>query len=105
MKTASTMIGAGGSMHWERAASGVAGMIITLADNQIETTRTLHKQQCCLWIGKSDDVTQKDISEAINFAISSPEKMRKLADNAASLLNSNKNPSFVVDTILNSIKR
>ena len=105
MKTASTMIGAGGSMHWERAASGVAGMIITLADNQIETTRCLHKQQCCLWIGKSDDVTQEDISEAINFAISSPEKMRKLADNAASLLNSNKNPSFVVDTILNSIKR
>jgi len=105
MNNATTMIGGGGSMHWERAATGVAGMIITLADNQIETTRCLHERHCCWWLGKSDEVTDIDISKAIEFAISSPQTMHKLAKNAASLVSGNKNPSFVMDTILNIITR
>ena len=105
MKAANTMIGAGGSMHWERAASGVAGIIITLADNQVETTRCLHERHCCLWLGACDEVTNEDISKAVEFAINSPQEMRKLANNAASLVSANKNPSFVMDTILNIVTR
>ena len=105
MQAASTMIGAGGSMHWERAASGIAGIIITLADNQVETTRCLHERHCCLWLGACDEVTNEDISKAVEFAINSPQEMRKLANNAASLVSANKNPFFVMDTILNIVTR
>jgi UDP-2,4-diacetamido-2,4,6-trideoxy-beta-L-altropyranose hydrolase len=105
MKNAPVMFGAGGTMHWERAASGVAGIIITAADNQIETTRCLQERHCCWWLGKGEEVTDKEISKAIKFAISSPQKMRKLADNAASLVSDNKNPSFLMDTILNIVTR
>lgn len=105
MKAANTMIGAGGSMHWERAASGVAGIIITLADNQVETTRCLHERHCCLWLGACEEATSEDIIKAVEFAINSPQEMRKIANNAVSLVRANKNPSFVMDTILNIVTR
>ncbi|WP_394221945.1 UDP-2,4-diacetamido-2,4,6-trideoxy-beta-L-altropyranose hydrolase [Alteromonas gracilis] len=105
MKTATVMIGAGGSMHWERAICGIAGIVITLADNQIETTRCLHEKHCCVWLGKDGEVSNEELREAIEFAIVSPQKMRKIADNAAALLSGTENPSFVMDTILNIVKR
>ena len=105
MKTATVMIGAGGSMHWERAISGITGIVITLADNQIETTRYLHEKQCCVWLGKDSEVSNEALRKAIEFAIVSPQKMRKIADNAVELLSGNENPSFVMDTILNIVKR
>ena len=52
MQKATFMIGAGGTMHWERAQMNLAGLIITIADNQIETTRYLHQRNCCMWLGE-----------------------------------------------------
>ena len=105
MQGASFMLGAGGSMHWERAKSGVAGLIITLADNQIETTRALHDSDCCLWLGGENELADDRICKAIEKALHSPDQMRYLASNAAKLVEPNQSPSFVVDTILEIVKR
>lgn len=105
MQRGSFMIGAGGSMHWERAKSSITGLIVCLAQNQVETTRSLHKAECCLYIGNSDDVKDEEISKAIEFALNSPEKMTTIANNARSLVGEGQNPSFVMDEILKTITR
>jgi len=105
MQKASFMIGAGGSMHWERAQMNLAGLIITIADNQIETTRYLHQRNCCMWLGESEKVTSEEIRKAIEFALNSPEKMSDIANNARSLLNHEQCSSYVMDTIINAITR
>ncbi|MDO6568442.1 UDP-2,4-diacetamido-2,4,6-trideoxy-beta-L-altropyranose hydrolase [Alteromonas sp. 1_MG-2023] len=105
MQGASFMIGAGGSMHWERAKSGVAGLIITLAENQKETTRALHDQLCCVWLGNENDIADEQIQKAISNALQSPDQMRYLASNAAKLVEQNQSPSFVMDTISDIVKR
>ena len=92
-------------MHWERAKSSIAGLIICLAHNQVETTRSLHSAECCLYIGNSDDVKDEEISKAIEFALNSPEKMTTIANNARSLVGEGQNPSFVMDEILKTITR
>jgi UDP-2,4-diacetamido-2,4,6-trideoxy-beta-L-altropyranose hydrolase len=105
MQRGSFMIGAGGTMHWERARSGIAGLIITLADNQIETTRCLDERRCCMWLGSSDTITDSQIRKAIEFALHSPQNIRDIADNARKLVGEHQSPSFVMDEILNTIKR
>ena len=105
MQKASFMIGAGGSMHWERAQMNLAGLIITIADNQIETTRYLHQRNCCMWLGESEKVTSDEIRKAIEFALNSPEKIREIAANAHMLVGEQQDPSFVVDEILKVITR
>jgi UDP-2,4-diacetamido-2,4,6-trideoxy-beta-L-altropyranose hydrolase len=105
MQKASFMIGAGGSMHWERAQMNLAGLIITIADNQIETTRYLHQRNCCMWLGESEKVTSEEIRKAIEFGLNSPEKISDIANNARSLLNHEQCSSYVMDTIINAITR
>ena len=105
MQRGSFMIGAGGTMHWERARSGIAGLIITLADNQIETTRCLDELNCCVWLGSSDTISDSQIRKAIEFALHSPQNIHDIADNARKLVGEHQSPSFVMDEILNTIKR
>lgn len=105
MHHGSFMIGAGGTMHWERARTGIAGLVITIADNQIETTRCLDERHCCIWLGSSDTVTDCQIRKAIEFALHSPQKIHKIAYNARILVGEHQHPSFVMDEILNIIKR
>ena len=105
MQRGSFMIGAGGTMHWERARSGIAGLIITLADNQIETTRCLDELNCCVWLGSSDTISDSQIRKAIEFALHSPQNIHDIADNARKLVGEHQSPSFVMDEILNTLKR
>lgn len=105
MQKANFMVGAGGSMHWERAKLSVTGLIVTLAQNQVATTRCLHEKECCLYIGESQNVTSGEIRKAIEFALNSPEKIREIADNAHFLVGEHQAPSFVADEILKVITR
>lgn len=105
MSKASTAIGAGGGMHWERAKTKASGLIITLAENQIETTRYLHEQNCCMWLGHYGDVTDDVLDAAIEHILASPDKVIEIAQNAYKLLGKNQSSTFVMDTILKTIKR
>ena len=69
------MIGAGGSMHWERCACNLPGIIITIADNQREATEYLALLGGCNYLGHVDSVTGKDIVTALrnHFSIAAQE--------------------------------
>lgn len=61
MCKASLMIGAGGSMHWERCACDLPGIIITIADNQCEATEYLALLGGCEYLGHVTSVSSDDI--------------------------------------------
>jgi UDP-2,4-diacetamido-2,4,6-trideoxy-beta-L-altropyranose hydrolase len=61
MCKASLMVGAGGSMHWERCVCNLPGIIITIADNQREATEYLASIGGCDYLGHVDSVTSDDI--------------------------------------------
>ena len=82
MQRATLMIGSGGSTHWERCASGLTGLIITTAMNQIETTRCLSQQQCCEWLGHVDKVSNKHITLTLTDYLLHPEKWREMGKRA-----------------------
>ena len=86
MQRASLMIGSGGSTHWERCASGLTGLVITTATNQIETTRCLSQQQCCEWIGHVDEVSDSQIAHTLYRYLSHPEKWRDMGERAKQLV-------------------
>lgn len=74
MCKASLMIGAGGSMHWERCACNLPGIIITIADNQREATEYLALLGGCDYLGHVDFVTSDDIVASLRNHFSTAAK-------------------------------
>ncbi len=74
MCKASLMIGAGGSMHWERCACDLPGVIITIADNQREATEYLATQGGCDYLGHVSSVTSDDIATSLRNHFSTAAK-------------------------------
>lgn len=104
MRSGSLMIGAGGSMHWERAHSGIPGLIITLAENQKETTQWLHQRNCCLWIGDATEIDDRHIAQRIENALNSPELMQNIANNAMKLVGKTTRSASVAEAVLQSAR-
>jgi len=74
MCKASLMVGAGGSMHWERCACNLPGIIITIADNQREATEYLALLGGCNYLGHVDSVTSDDIEASLRNHFSTAAK-------------------------------
>jgi UDP-2,4-diacetamido-2,4,6-trideoxy-beta-L-altropyranose hydrolase len=75
MCKASVMIGAGGSMHWERCICDLPGLIITIADNQREATQCLASRYACEYIGHVTSVNHEVIALALrNYFVKSGSK-------------------------------
>ena len=74
MCKAGLMIGAGGSMHWERCACNLPGMIITIADNQRQATEYLALLGGCDYLGNVDSVTSDDIVTSLRSHFSNAAK-------------------------------
>lgn len=104
MHRGSIMIGAGGSMHWERAHCGIPGLIITLAENQRQTTQWLDKNGCCVWLGDADDIDDWQISQGIEAAINSPKRMQDIATNAMNLVGKATNSASIAELILERVR-
>lgn len=104
MQRANIMIGAGGSMHWERCVSGVAGVVITTAENQVETTRYLSQKKGCIWLSEAAHFDSFKCKESIKHALTHPEQMRDLANNASALVGNNTNANLVSQTIRKVIR-
>ena len=66
-------IAAGGSSVWERCCLGLPSIIVSIADNQLELSETLEKQEMCFYAGfYSDYEIDKEISKLLNYCINSP---------------------------------
>ena len=65
---ADVVIGAGGTTSWERLCLGRKAIVITVADNQIETAKALHSDGLIVWLGMAQDVTATDLFRELNYS-------------------------------------
>jgi spore coat polysaccharide biosynthesis predicted glycosyltransferase SpsG len=54
MKKCDIAIGAGGTTTWERLSLALPSIVITIADNQLESAKLLSKMGLIYWIGHYD---------------------------------------------------
>jgi UDP-2,4-diacetamido-2,4,6-trideoxy-beta-L-altropyranose hydrolase len=87
MASATLALGAGGSTHWERCIMGLASLVVTVADNQVESTRHLASKGACQWLGTSKDVSAADYARALEAALSHPEMVVKMGQCARQIVN------------------
>lgn len=86
MLKASLMIGAGGSMHWERCISKLPALVICVAENQVETTRCLSKENVCKFLGFWDQVSAKDIARNLVLLLESPSTLKAMSKCAGNIV-------------------
>ena len=72
-------VGAGGSTTWERCCLGLPGIIVAVADNQIEMTRALADAGHHRFLGKSRDVTAGSLAHAVAELLSDRDALCTMA--------------------------
>lgn len=86
MVAADLCIGAGGSTTWERCCLGLPGIIVAIADNQIEVTRALADVGHLLFLGKSCDVTAQSLAHAVSELLNDGAALCAMADKSFRLV-------------------
>ena len=79
-------VGAGGTTTWERCCLGLPSLVITVAANQIPSTKDLHQLGVLTYLGTSDMVTFNQLSTAIENCVVSPEKMKAQSESGFALV-------------------
>ncbi|MDP1878030.1 MAG: UDP-2,4-diacetamido-2,4,6-trideoxy-beta-L-altropyranose hydrolase [Actinomycetota bacterium] len=80
MSTCTVAAGAGGVTLWERMCMGLAGIVVSLADNQVPSCRALDEAGYVTYLGTSDDVTEAHLSAGIHGVLADPEGARNQAE-------------------------
>ena len=74
MVNADLAIGAGGGTTWERIYLGIPSIVTTISDDQISIPY-LNEHGYLFWVGKSNDVSQKDLENKIGKLIQNPSTL------------------------------
>lgn len=86
MAEADLAIGAGGSACWERCCLGLPGLLVSLADNQIDIARALDSFGACIYVGTFKTVSPQFMMRAVVNILNSQEQLEKLSGKAYSLV-------------------
>ncbi len=86
MSEADLAICAGGSTTWERYCLGLPAVLISVAYNQVEICETIDSLSIDYYIGKSEEVCEKDIRNAIEFVKSGEFNLKKSFKRALELV-------------------
>lgn len=86
MLTADLAIGAGGSSHWERCLLGLPALVVTVAENQVASTRLLHQQGACRWLGDADKLEAGAIRNAVDELAHSPQHLQQMSRTATEIV-------------------
>jgi UDP-2,4-diacetamido-2,4,6-trideoxy-beta-L-altropyranose hydrolase len=86
MASADLFIGAGGSVTWERCFLNLPGIVVTLADNQVQAAKDQEKKGIIYYLGNSTDVYQIDILNAIQFSINNPQVFETISKKSRNLI-------------------
>ncbi|MDP4535900.1 UDP-2,4-diacetamido-2,4,6-trideoxy-beta-L-altropyranose hydrolase [Alkalimonas collagenimarina] len=89
MHQAQLMLGAGGTTHWERCICALPALVVTVANNQLATTRYLHELGACSWLGDGDTITQSQLEQSICDWLGKPEQLRLMGEQAKKIMASN----------------
>ena len=82
MARADLALGAGGSTHWERCVLGLPALVVSVADNQVETTRMLHDRGACCWLGDAANLSPGVFRQAISNLKNHPKKLTAMSRTA-----------------------
>jgi UDP-2,4-diacetamido-2,4,6-trideoxy-beta-L-altropyranose hydrolase len=104
MSKATLMIGAGGSTHWERCALALPALVVTLADNQVSSTLALVEAGVCTYLGRGEDLTVTQLTDAIQQLSDNPEQLEKMSDQAGQLVPQGGGCAAIVERITNEIQ-
>ncbi|MEC7689658.1 MAG: UDP-2,4-diacetamido-2,4,6-trideoxy-beta-L-altropyranose hydrolase [Pseudomonadota bacterium] len=104
MQRASLMVGAGGSMHWERCRMGLPAAVVTLADNQVETTRYLQELHVCVWLGTARELNTVDSLNKIISLLTQPSQLEKMSENASMLVPAEGGANAVKNALLSVVR-
>ena len=100
MANADLALGAGGSSHWERCRLGLPAIVVTVADNQVETTRLLHEKGVCRWLGDAGSLPPGIFRDAVADLIFHPQKLSLMSKVSIDLMAQHVGTSGVVTEIL-----
>lgn len=90
MATSDLAIGAGGSSHWERCFLGLAAVVITTAENQVEITKEVAKTGACVYAGDVSHTLKDELLHQLTLELKGlsqdSERLAALSQNAFSLM-------------------
>jgi UDP-2,4-diacetamido-2,4,6-trideoxy-beta-L-altropyranose hydrolase len=89
MGAADLMIGAGGITTWERCCLGVPSLIISVAENQEEIARQIDAAGLGIYLGRSSEVSEKDIAKQILHFFEYPEAFIQMGVKGSQLVDGN----------------
>lgn len=100
MLDADFMLGAGGATHWERCATGLPSLCVTLAENQLDSTAYLHELGMCEWIGRAHDMTVERIQQKLSLYLVSDKKLLKMREQIKGVMSETESGTTKVLTVL-----
>lgn len=80
MANANLAIGAGGTTTWERCCLGLPSVVVSIADNQRPSCRTLADDGLIFYAGHVDQVSIADLRRFLAGCVVDPEALRAQAD-------------------------
>lgn len=99
MQKSTLMIGAGGTTHWERCASALPALVVTLAENQIAGTLSLAAAGVCDYLGDAAQVTTAQMTQAISGLLAQPEYLESMRKKASQVISPDGGCNKIVDLI------
>lgn len=100
MSQATLMLGTGGSTHWERCIVGLPGLVVTIADNQLDTTAYLQTLGACVWLGSAQSVSAHRFAEQLAYYLQRPAQLAEIRQRAMALVPKHAGTPLVVEHLL-----
>jgi len=101
MAAADLAIGAGGTAAWERCCVGLPSIVMTLAENQKGINNSLGKDGFVTNLGWHEQVTEKDLKDALQHLILDTHKREQMSLKCRELVDG-RGAQRVVETMLES---
>ncbi len=79
MRSCTVAVGAGGVTAWERLCIGLPSVVVSLADNQVESSRAMASAGLITYVGTSEEVTDADLRRALESLLHAPESLIETA--------------------------
>ena len=103
MSESDIAIGAGGSTSWERCCLGLPSIIISLAENQIAISKSLHACGAALYIGGlNQNNFDSKLVNAINTLLTDSILYEKMSRKSASIVDGHGTDKLIESLIINN---
>jgi UDP-2,4-diacetamido-2,4,6-trideoxy-beta-L-altropyranose hydrolase len=87
MKEADISLGSGGITTWERMSMGLPSIVVTVAENQVDSIKNLDRDNYLTWIGNADQIDENIIYREVLKAIKNTNKTIGTQQKCQSLIN------------------